>query len=41
MLLYSNDAGVLPLIQALHDKGVAMGTLLAFMMAAVGLSLSR
>ena len=36
--LYSNAAGVLPLIEALHAKGVAMGTLLAFMMAVVALS---
>jgi uncharacterized membrane protein YraQ (UPF0718 family) len=37
--LYSNAAGILPLIEALYDKGVAMGTLLAFMMAVVALSL--
>ncbi|HKV09214.1 MAG TPA: permease [Thermoanaerobaculia bacterium] len=37
--LYSNAAGILPLIEALHAKGVAMGTLLAFMMAVVALSL--
>ena len=37
--LYCNAAGVLPLIEALHAKGVAMGTLLAFMMAVVALSL--
>ena len=37
--LYINAAGVLPLIEALHAKGVAMGTLLAFMMAVVALSL--
>jgi uncharacterized membrane protein YraQ (UPF0718 family) len=37
--LYSNAAGVLPLIEALQAKGVAMGTLLAFMMAVVALSL--
>ncbi len=37
--LYSNAAGVMPLVQALHDKGVPMGTLLAFMMAVVALSL--
>lgn len=36
--LYSNAAGVLPLIEALHAKGMAMGTLLAFMMAVVALS---
>ena len=37
--LYSNAAGILPLVEALHDKGVPMGTLLAFMMAVVALSL--
>ena len=37
--LYSNAAGVLPLIAVLHAKGMAMGTLLAFMMAVVALSL--
>ena len=37
--LYSNAAGVLPLVAALHAKGVAMGTVLAFMMAVVALSL--
>lgn len=37
--LYSNAAGVLPLIEALYQKGVPMGTLLAFMMAVVALSL--
>lgn len=37
--LYSNAAGILPLVDALHDKGLPMGTLLAFMMATVALSL--
>jgi len=37
--LYSNAAGALPLIEALADKGVPMGTLLAFMMSVVALSL--
>jgi uncharacterized membrane protein YraQ (UPF0718 family) len=37
--LYSNAAGVLPLVEVLHAKGVAMGTLLAFMMSVVALSL--
>jgi uncharacterized membrane protein YraQ (UPF0718 family) len=37
--LYSNAAGVLPLVEALHEKGLPMGTLLAFMMAVVALSL--
>jgi uncharacterized membrane protein YraQ (UPF0718 family) len=37
--LYSNAAGVLPLVEALHAKGMAVGTLLAFMMSVVALSL--
>jgi uncharacterized membrane protein YraQ (UPF0718 family) len=37
--LYSNAAGVLPLVEALHDKGMPMGTVLAFMMAVVAISL--
>lgn len=37
--LYSNAAGVIPLVGALAEKGVAMGTSLAFMMAVTGLSL--
>jgi hypothetical protein len=36
---YSNAAGVLPLVEALHDKGMQMGTVLAFMMSVVALSL--
>ena len=37
--LYSNAAGILPLIEVLYQKGVPMGTLLSFMMAVVALSL--
>jgi len=37
--LYSNAAGIMPLVQALHEKGLPMGTLLAFMMSVVALSL--
>ena len=37
--LYSNAAGVIPLVSALTEKGVATGTALAFMMAVTGLSL--
>jgi uncharacterized membrane protein YraQ (UPF0718 family) len=37
--LYSNAAGIMPLVEALYDKGLPMGTLLAFMMAVVALSL--
>ena len=36
--LYSNAAGVLPLVEVLHAKGVPMGTVLAFMMSVVALS---
>lgn len=37
--LYSNAAGVIPLVSVLTEKGVAMGTVLAFMMAVTALSL--
>lgn len=37
--LYSNAAGVIPIVQALMAKGAALGTVLAFMMAVVALSL--
>lgn len=37
--LYSNAAGIIPLISVLTEKGVAIGTTLAFMMAVTGLSL--
>jgi hypothetical protein len=37
--LYSNAAGVMPIVQVLYDKGLPMGTLLAFMMSVVALSL--
>ncbi|MCX5710502.1 MAG: permease, partial [Candidatus Omnitrophica bacterium] len=37
--LYSNAAGVIPLVSALTEKGVGLGTALAFMMAVTGLSL--
>lgn len=37
--LYSNAAGVIPLVQVLTEKGVSIGTALAFMMAVTGLSL--
>ncbi len=37
--LYSNAAGMLPIMQVLTSKGMALGTALAFMMAVVGLSL--
>jgi uncharacterized membrane protein YraQ (UPF0718 family) len=37
--LYSNAAGVIPVVYALMEKGAAMGTALAFMMSVVALSL--
>jgi len=37
--LYSNAAGVIPLVSALAEKGVAIGTTLSFMMAVTALSL--
>jgi len=37
--MYSNAAGIIPLIEAFVGKGVAIGTAIAFMMAVVGLSL--
>lgn len=37
--LYSNASGVIPLVGALTEKGMAMGTALAFMMAVTALSL--
>lgn len=37
--LYTNAAGMIPIMQVLTEKGMAMGTALAFMMAVIGLSL--
>jgi hypothetical protein len=37
--LYSNAAGIIPVVQALLEKGAALGTVLAFMMSVIGLSL--
>jgi uncharacterized protein len=37
--LYSNAAGVIPLVSVLTEKGVSMGTTLAFMMSVTALSL--
>jgi hypothetical protein len=36
--LYSNAAGIIPVVQALLEKGAALGTVLAFMMAIIGIS---
>ena len=37
--MYSNAAGIIPIVQALLAKGAALGTVLAFMMAVIALSL--
>jgi hypothetical protein len=37
--MYSNAAGIIPIVEALLGKGAALGTALAFMMAVVALSL--
>lgn len=37
--MYSNAAGIVPIVQALLGKGAALGTVLAFMMSVIGLSL--
>lgn len=37
--LYSNAAGIIPIVQSLLEKGASLGTTLAFMMSVIGLSL--
>lgn len=37
--MYSNAAGIIPVVQALLEKGAALGTVLAFMMGVIALSL--
>ena len=37
--LYSNAAGIIPIVSVLIEKGVPLGTALAFMMSVIGLSL--
>ena len=37
--LYANSAGIIPIVQALMEKGLALGTALSFMMAVTALSL--
>ena len=37
--MYSNAAGIIPVVHALMEKGAALGTVLAFMMSVVALSL--
>ena len=36
--MYSNAAGIIPIVEALLGKGAALGTVLAFMMAVIALS---
>ena len=37
--MYSNPAGVMPLIEVLTSKGILLGTALSFMMSVTALSL--
>ncbi len=37
--MYSNAAGIIPVVQALLEKGASLGTVLAFMMSVIALSL--
>ncbi len=37
--MYANAAGIVPIVQALLEKGAALGTVLAFMMSVIALSL--
>lgn len=37
--MYSNAAGIIPITQALLEKGASLGSVLAFMMSVIGLSL--
>jgi uncharacterized protein len=37
--MYSNAAGIVPVVEALLGKGAALGTVLAFMMSVIALSL--
>ncbi len=37
--MYSNAAGIMPLVEVLTSKGMLLGTALAFMMAVTALSL--
>jgi uncharacterized protein len=37
--MYSNAAGIVPVVQALLGRGAALGTVLAFMMSVIALSL--
>jgi len=37
--MYSNAAGIIPIVHALLEKGAALGTVLAFMMSVIALSL--
>jgi uncharacterized membrane protein YraQ (UPF0718 family) len=36
--MYSNAAGIIPVVEALLGKGAALGTVLAFMMSVIALS---
>jgi hypothetical protein len=36
--MYTNAAGIIPIVEALIGKGAALGTVLAFMMSVIALS---
>jgi len=36
--MYTNAAGIIPIVEALMGKGAALGTVLAFMMSVIALS---
>ncbi len=37
--MYTNAAGIIPIVEALLAKGASLGTVLAFMMSVIALSL--
>lgn len=37
--MYTNAAGIIPIVEALLSKGAALGTVLSFMMSVIALSL--
>ena len=39
--MYTNAAGIIPVVEALITKGAALGTTLAFMMSVIALSLPK
>ncbi|MGZ2370345.1 permease [Ancylomarina sp. YFZ004] len=39
VLMYSNAAGIIPIVSVSIEKGVSLGTALSFMMSVIALSL--